>query len=160
MRKRKSLEERFWAKVLKTPTCYLWTASTTGGGRHDSSPYGQIMVRLPDGSPTMRYAHRVAWELANGPIPAGLFVLHRCDVTTCVRVSHLFLGTHDDNMVDQWTKGRNYFQTNGNPSKKLTEREVGQIRRQRARGVRLRVIAEQFGVSEGHVSMIARELRR
>jgi hypothetical protein len=92
----KPIEVRFWAKVNKTPTCWLWTASTRKG----RGKYGQINLN------GMQRAHRVSWQLAYGPIPNGLHVLHKCDVPACVRPGHLFLGTHRDNMDDARQKGR------------------------------------------------------
>ena len=50
--------------------------------------------------------HRAAWEDANGPIPDGMEVLHRCDNPPCINVDHLFIGTHRDNMKDMAAKGR------------------------------------------------------
>lgn len=52
------------------------------------------------------YAHRIAWILAEGDIPDGLFVCHRCDNPSCVNAQHLFLGTPKDNTDDRIRKGR------------------------------------------------------
>lgn len=51
-------------------------------------------------------AHRAAWRLRHGPIPAGKKVLHRCDNPPCCNPAHLFLGTMKDNALDRKQKGR------------------------------------------------------
>ena len=51
-------------------------------------------------------AHRLMWELINGPIPDGMFVLHSCDNPPCVNPLHLRVGTHVDNMADVRDRGR------------------------------------------------------
>lgn len=53
-------------------------------------------------------AHRAMWTAAHGPIPEGLYVLHKCDVRHCVNPDHLWLGTISDNKQDELKKGRNY----------------------------------------------------
>src|SRR3990167_9586370 len=90
----RSVDERFWNRVNKTATCWLWTASCNKG-------YGQMW----DGK-KIRSTHRLSWEMANGPITDGLCVLHKCDVRACVCPSHLFLGTVADNQTDMKKKGR------------------------------------------------------
>lgn len=52
------------------------------------------------------YAHRLAWTLANGPIPDGLLIMHSCDNRACVNVEHMALGTVADNAADMVAKGR------------------------------------------------------
>lgn len=68
--------------------------------------YGQFVVSHPDGRELHLYAHRIAWVLSHGEIPAGQHVCHRCDNPLCCNPSHLFLGTHTDNMRDASRKGR------------------------------------------------------
>ena len=75
-------------------------------------------------------AHRVAWELYRGPIPAGLRVLHHCDNPRCVNPDHLYLGTQRDNMRDCQQRGREPDRKGvQNGHSKLTEDQVRFIRR-------------------------------
>lgn len=87
---------RFWAKVTLGVECWIWA-----GAKSQPGGYGVFQV----GGRTVA-AHRVMWELMNGPIPDGLFVCHRCDVPACCRIGHLFLGTPEDNNRDREQKGR------------------------------------------------------
>ena len=96
MRQQRTLEDRFWSKVTKTDTCWLWTASRAKG-------YGSFSDWL---NHRKLQAHRVSYEMAYGIIPDGLWVLHTCDVRACVRPDHLFLGTAKDNTADMMAKGR------------------------------------------------------
>ena len=96
-----TLEERFWffvAKDEQANTCWLWQGEVTYHG------YGRLSLHRKH-----IQAHRLAWQIAHGPIPDGLFVLHKCDVPLCVRndtPGHLWLGTQADNMQDKVAKGR------------------------------------------------------
>lgn len=140
------LAERFWEKTQPEPNsgCILWLAALSDNG------YGQIgLGGVKDGR---GYAHRVAWELVNGPIPEGLHVCHKCDTRCCVNASHMFLGTAKDNLHDCIAKGRN---TRGQDSHfaKLTESEVLAIRSSEGSH---RATARTFGISDTQVRLIRR----
>lgn len=92
-----SVLERLWKYVQKTETCWLWTGGKTQG-------YGALSVH---GGPIA--AHRLSYEIYIGLIPDRLYVLHHCDVRSCVCPAHLFLGTHLDNLRDMFQKRRHWM---------------------------------------------------
>ena len=122
--------------------CHLWTGSRRITG------YGQFSVARSKA----KLSHRVAYELYVGPIPPGMFVLHHCDVRTCVNPSHLFIGTHQDNMDDMAAKGT--LRGSKNPNAKLDEVKIAGIRRMLDSGVRGREVARKFDVNESVISRI------
>lgn len=129
--------ERFWAKVRRTDTCWLWVA------RRNERGYGEF--RSPMGRTTL--AHRYAYEETFGAFDKHLCVCHKCDNPACVRPDHLFLGTRADNNGDRQVKGRS------NPSRgartrsaKLTPTLVNEIRALGCQGASKRALARRFGV--------------
>lgn len=76
--------------------CWLWEL---GQARFDGNGVVKHNRR-------QRIAHRVSYEIFHGPIPAGMFVCHKCDTPLCVNPDHLFLGTPKDNVDDMLRKGR------------------------------------------------------
>lgn len=134
--------ERFYAKISKTTTetgCLEWMGARTQKG------YGVWAVRG-----TRTTAHRVAWEMVNGPIPDGMYACHKCDNPACCRVDHLFLGTPEDNQRDMDNKGRRVRVT------VLTQAQVDEIRSGKFSGCSTREIARHFGISKSHVHRILR----
>lgn len=91
MRKATPAPERFWPKVRKTDTCWLWTAALNQNG------YGRFLV-APN-PPVMSQAHRFAYELLRGPIPDGLSLDHLCRVRNCVNPDHLEPVTQRTNVL-------------------------------------------------------------
>ena len=158
-------EQRFWNKVRKTDTCWLWIASLRHKG-YGAFAYTRNGVMVQD------RAHRYSWTIHNGEIPEGLCVLHRCDVPACVNPKHLFLGTKADNNADMVSKGRlNRYRTKGryrsgvlvtaayrrgedHPGATLTAEKVKAIRNARAEGESFGSLSNRFGLSVGHVFRI------
>lgn len=147
------LADRFWSRVQKADGCWLWTGTVNRHG------YGQISSGA---SRRTLLAPRVSWELANGPIPDGLCVLHRCDIPGCVRPEHLFLGTKADNVRDMTAKARQAVgEQHGRRTRpertargeqqglaKLTDETVREARaRYAAGGVSFPTLARDYGVS-------------
>jgi hypothetical protein len=100
-----------------------------------------------------RYAHRMAWEEAHGPIPDGMCVCHTCDNPPCVNIEHLFLGTHADNMTDMVTKGRSQ-KGEVNSQARLTEADVRAIRSAPRRPGVYAELMQRFGLSYHHIHRI------
>ncbi len=141
--------------------CWLWDKHV-----HPVTGYGSISI---DGR--TKSAHRVAYAIFKGPIPAGLLVCHKCDVRSCVNPQHLFLGTYLDNNLDKIRKGRGLTSEQmsiaykaayasgrnipqrgiKNPQAKLTDAEVLEIR---ASDRSQSALALRFGIDQSMISLI------
>jgi len=133
-------QRRFWDKVSVAPSgCWLWTASTYREG------YGKFSV-WEAGKTKTRPAHRVAWELAEGPIPPDKVLLHTCDVRECVNPGHLKVGSQGENVRDMYSKGRGPAHApNGSG---LTLQKASEIRAKYIPGeMGYRRLAREYGVS-------------
>ncbi len=136
---KKSPLDRFWAKVEKTPTCWLWRGAIKdnidGHGGYGAFWYNHKRGR----------AHVFAYENLVGPTN-GKWVLHHCDIRHCVNPDHLFLGDHQANVADSVQKGR---QAKGerNGQHKLTEKDVLKIRSLHSSGYTQKALADCFGVA-------------
>jgi len=152
--------------ALPLGKCQEWTKYRNDKG------YG-VGNRKVNGKWVHVLAHRVAWEAVNGPVPTGLCVCHKCDNPPCIRIEHLFLGTHSDNMQDAANKGRNGMvrHPEKNPLRRgnvvdrpkgsrhgmavLVETDIPFIRALLREGLRKTAIADRYGVSRSTISLIA-----
>lgn len=150
--------DSFWARLDKTGDCLEWT------GYRDPEGYGQVWFEGGHED-----THRLAWRLANGPIPEGMVIRHFvCDNPPCCNPEHLRIGTLLDNIADMIGKRR---QSQGashgsrthpdavprgerHHAAKLTVEIVRRIRELHAGGATHGAIAPMFGVSTGTVSKI------
>lgn len=149
---RKPIATSYWEKVEQHETgCWGWRAWTDRHGYGYVGKGGARSGRL--------LAHRVSWELHYGPIPDGLWVLHRCDNPPCTRPDHLFLGTPADNTHDAQRKGRLVPMEHPTgadaPRAVLTPHDAVSIRERLSRGERQRDLAAEYGVSKGTIYNVA-----
>ena len=153
------VEIRFWRFVdkngpipehcLELGPCWVWTGSTDVG-------YGKIETwsRLTGASSIK--AHRLALEMKLGrPLLPGMKALHHCDKKGCVRDTHLYEGTTQDNSDDAVERDR-MLRGERNPNSKLTNAQAQEIRELHALGVRQVDLAAQFGISQPGISRITR----
>ena len=151
---RGSLGDRFWAKVNRKGDndCWEWSASL------DTRGYGNFGVPRNDGTGRfiMQRAHRVAWELVNGPLQSSAqHLCHTCDNRKCVNPKHLFIGNPKLNMADCVAKGRlNDRSGENNPRAKVTEELVLAIRAES--GLSLSKLMAKYKLPQTTVSDIRR----
>lgn len=136
----------FNEKVKKTQTCWLWTRAKTDKG------YGNTSL----GKHNYHPAHRISWTIHKGKIPNGLWVLHKCDVRSCVNPDHLYLGTHEDNMRDMSARNRHYdCAGEKHPKAILNWKKVHQLRKEYSLGklgcIRL---SRKYGITPSGIYLI------
>ncbi len=137
----REFSNRCWSSVSLGGGCWVWTGALTHNG------YGVFYARL--NGQTFWRAHRYSWTLHNGVIPDGLGICHSCDNRACVKPTHLFPATQQQNLQDASRKGRLSGENNANA--KLTEEDV--------RAIRLshddpNALAAMYGVHPTHIARI------
>jgi hypothetical protein len=100
-------------------------------------------------------AHRAAYVLANGEIPSGKFVLHKCDNPKCCNPNHLFLGTQSDNAKDMWRKGRSNIKSvplgtvfGPSPFRKVSQEDFERGVRDYCDGATQKQVAASLGITD------------
>jgi len=137
------LDQRFWTKVRRREddACWLWIGCVR---RTRGSPlYGRFHLSGKNG-----YAHRVAYEIAHGPVPEGLVVRHKCDNSLCCNPAHLEVGTQRENAMDCIERGRAHrARGSRHPRAVLTEATVKSIKVALALGTPRSELAKKHDVS-------------
>jgi DNA-binding CsgD family transcriptional regulator len=154
MTRQKMTPEQFWGRVDRS------------GGPNSCWPirpphqrgYGKVVIWGVSG------AHRVAWVMTNGPIPAGLQIRHSCDNPPCCNPAHLQMGTLQENEADKRARGRTWLQGRSgeaNHQARLSSSTVAEIRRlYAAGGISHAKLALQFGIHKRYVWTIIHNLKR
>lgn len=139
-----TFSNRFWSRVHKTETCWLWT------GKPDSVGYGLIGR---NGRNTAIRSHRASWIINRGPIPKGMMVCHNCPIADnklCVNPDHLYLGGNVENGRDRAIKHQA-------PSGELHYRHaltIEQVHEIRASSLTQTKLASIYGVGQSEISRI------
>ena len=147
---RKSMKERFFSKIIKKEDyeCWGWRGALCNGG------YGCFTMNK-----RVKPAHRASWEIHNGPIPKGLWVLHKCDNKICSNPDHLFLGNAKENVHDMISKGRN-IRGELSCHAKLTSNDIINIRKEYLnKNATYLEISRKYYVNASHIGRIIRKER-
>lgn len=149
MGRAKPLRERFESKFTRGPAdeCWPWMGQINAFG------HGVLMTDSVRGQKRSRVqAHRLAYEIENGPVPAGLVVTPKCRNLTCVNPGHLIVVTREELVKIQtavaWATGGNQ------PNSRLSARDVAEIRERVRAGETEDDIASDFRVTQTCVSKI------
>jgi len=128
--------------------CWPWK------GKVEKSGYARTLVG--SGEDRQHWlCHRLAWMIANGPIPDGLDVCHKCDNRRCCNPACFFLGTQRDNMQDAVSKRRHAYGERNGGGGVLTPDAVRLIRF--FRGIHTQQeLADATGVTQSIVSKVQR----
>lgn len=144
--------ERFWPKVKKTESCWLWTGAVKSCEEHRA--YGVFW----DGGRLVA-AHRFAFELMCRPLLSGEIVMHLCNIPRCVNPQHLQAGNQSKNILQAFESGRREAGRcygSRHPGAKLSEKDAALIKKMASRGLKHRDIARRFSVAYSLVGRIAR----
>lgn len=136
------ITDRFWQFVSRgeADACWEWQGALTTHG------YGQM-----SGTGRPAAAHRVSYELHNGPIPAHAMIRHSCDNRRCVNPRHLEPGDHLLNARDMMDRGRSKRGSKHHAAR-LTARIVQRCRRMRSAGTSIKSMARAYGVTAATMS--------
>lgn len=139
------LKKSYDKHVIRKDGCWDWKGPKDKGG------YPVMSCRAGIGSDR---GHRSSWVIHNGKIPEKMFVCHKCDNPICTNPEHLWLGTHKENNDDKISKGRAKYKSppimkgSSNPSSRLSEEQITEIKLLIGKGLTSRDIGKQYGVSK------------
>lgn len=130
--------EKFWSKVNKTSTCWLWSGCVSSNGYGSFRWNGKTVT-----------THRLSFFLSNGYMPSSnMDIIHSCDVKICVNPNHLRVGTRKENILDYLKKGFSYGKTGeNNHMAKITDLQYKEIKTRIENGEQKTSVCLEYGIT-------------